>query len=78
MTGFLIESTPKTGGYPTIRNNVPGDQRSYVVTGKSLQTMDKQLFDLNERVVLVINFFLYLRFTARHHLCGQHVHNKRK
>ncbi|XP_056619198.1 fibronectin 1b isoform X1 [Triplophysa dalaica] len=33
MTGFLIEATPKTGGYPTIRKTIPADQRSYVVTG---------------------------------------------
>lgn len=57
MTGFLIEATPKTGGYPTIRKTIPADQRSYVVTGK--QTMNMEVFDMNERILLVIKFTLF-------------------
>uniref|UniRef100_UPI0001CF1650 fibronectin 1b precursor n=1 Tax=Danio rerio TaxID=7955 RepID=UPI0001CF1650 len=33
MTGFLIEATPKNGGYPTFRQTIPSDRRTYVVTG---------------------------------------------
>ncbi|KAA0722725.1 Fibronectin [Triplophysa tibetana] len=57
MTGFLIEATPKTGGYPTIRKTIPADQRSYVVTGK--RTMNMEVFDINERILLVIKLILF-------------------
>ncbi|RXN29944.1 fibronectin-like isoform X2 [Labeo rohita] len=33
MTGFLIEATPKTGDYPTFRQTIPAESRTYVVTG---------------------------------------------
>ncbi|XP_056319122.1 fibronectin 1b isoform X2 [Danio aesculapii] len=33
MSGFLIEATPKNGGYPTFRQTIPSDRRTYVVTG---------------------------------------------
>ncbi|KAL1282799.1 hypothetical protein QQF64_001602, partial [Cirrhinus molitorella] len=32
MTGFLIEATPKTGDYPTFRQTIPADSRTYIVT----------------------------------------------
>ncbi|XP_059408178.1 fibronectin-like isoform X4 [Carassius carassius] len=33
MTGFLIEATPKNGGNPIIRQTIPADRHTYVVTG---------------------------------------------
>jgi len=33
-TGFYIEATPKNGGYPTVRQTVPENTLTYVVTGK--------------------------------------------
>ncbi|XP_052393743.1 fibronectin-like isoform X2 [Carassius gibelio] len=33
MTGFLIEATPKNGGHPIIRQTIPADRHTYVVTG---------------------------------------------
>lgn len=36
MTGFLIEATPKNGGHPIIRQTIPADRHTYVVTGKLL------------------------------------------
>ncbi|XP_056114645.1 fibronectin 1b isoform X2 [Rhinichthys klamathensis goyatoka] len=33
MTGFYIEATPKNGGYPTVRQTIPADTLTYVVTG---------------------------------------------
>lgn len=36
MTGFLIEATPKNGEYPTFRQTISADQRTYVVSGKLL------------------------------------------
>ncbi|KAG1938024.1 fibronectin [Pimephales promelas] len=32
-TGFYIEATPKNGGYPTVRQTVPENTLTYVVTG---------------------------------------------
>lgn len=39
MTGFLIEATPKTGDYPTFRQTIPAESRTYVVTGKLLYSL---------------------------------------
>ncbi|XP_017312739.1 fibronectin 1b isoform X2 [Ictalurus punctatus] len=33
ITGFLIEATPISGNYPTIRKEIPGEHRSAVITG---------------------------------------------
>ncbi|XP_072513132.1 fibronectin 1b isoform X2 [Salminus brasiliensis] len=33
MTGFLIEATPTTGSYPTVRKVIPADERTVTITG---------------------------------------------
>lgn len=43
MSGFLIEATPKNGGYPTFRQTIPSDRRTYVVTGKLLYITCKNI-----------------------------------
>ncbi|XP_066518052.1 fibronectin 1b isoform X2 [Hoplias malabaricus] len=33
MTGFLIEATPTTGSYPTVRKTIPAEDRTVTITG---------------------------------------------